>query len=56
MLTSINFIVIFILLLIGMGPKVARVPFLDLTIEMERDMQRKVASQGANDLWHRDAS
>ena len=45
-----------ILLLIGMGPKVALVPFLDLTKEMEGDMQRKVASHGANLRWHRDAS
>jgi len=35
----------FILLLIGMGPKVALVPFLDLTAEMEQDTQRKVARQ-----------
>ena len=34
----------FILLLIGMGPKVALVPFLDLTAEMEEAVtQRKVA-------------
>lgn len=33
----------FILLLIGMGPKVALVPFLDLTQGMEADTQRKVA-------------
>jgi small neutral amino acid transporter SnatA (MarC family) len=35
----------FILLLIGMGPKVALVPFLDLTAEMEQDTQKKVARQ-----------
>lgn len=35
----------FILLLIGMGPKVALVPFLDLTKGMEADTQRKVASR-----------
>ena len=35
----------FILLLIGMGPKVALVPFLDLTAGMEPDTQRKVASR-----------
>jgi len=33
----------FILLLIGMGPKVALVPFLDLTKEMDAETQRKVA-------------
>ena len=35
----------FILLLIGMGPKVALVPFLDLTTGMEQDTQKKVARQ-----------
>ena len=35
----------FILLLIGMGPKVALVPFLDLTKGMEAETQRKVARQ-----------
>jgi multiple antibiotic resistance protein len=35
----------FILLLIGMGPKVALVPFLDLTKGMEGETQRKVARQ-----------
>ena len=34
---------VFILLLIGMGPKVALVPFLDLTKGMEADTQKKVA-------------
>lgn len=34
---------IFILLLIGMGPKIALVPFLDLTADMEADLQKKVA-------------
>lgn len=34
---------LFILLLIGMGPKIALVPFLDLTKAMDGDMQRKVA-------------
>jgi multiple antibiotic resistance protein len=33
----------FILLLIGMGPKVALVPFLDLTAEMEEETVKKVA-------------
>ncbi len=33
----------FLLLLIGMGPKIALVPFLDLTKEMDGDTQRKVA-------------
>jgi multiple antibiotic resistance protein len=35
----------FILLLIGMGPKVALVPFLDLTAGMETGMQRQVANR-----------
>jgi multiple antibiotic resistance protein len=34
---------LFILLLIGMGPKIALVPFLDLTREMDGDTQRRVA-------------
>ena len=34
---------LFILLLIGMGPKVALVPFLDLTAEMEEETKQKVA-------------
>ena len=34
----------FILLLIGMGPKVALVPFLDLTKGMEAETQRTVAA------------
>ena len=34
---------LFVLLLIGMGPKVALVPFLDLTEGMEEDTQKKVA-------------
>ena len=34
---------LFILLLIGMGPKVALVPFLDLTAEMEAETRQKVA-------------
>ena len=34
---------LFLLLLIGMGPKIALVPFLDLTKEMDGDTQRKVA-------------
>lgn len=34
---------LFILLLIGMGPKIALVPFLDLTKGMDGDTQRKVA-------------
>ena len=36
---------LFILLLIGMGPKIALVPFLDLTREMDGDTQRKVAQR-----------
>jgi multiple antibiotic resistance protein len=34
-----------LLLLIGMGPKIALVPFLDLTKNMEADMQKKVAGR-----------
>jgi multiple antibiotic resistance protein len=34
---------LFILLLIGMGPKIALVPFLDLTKGMDEDTQRKIA-------------
>lgn len=34
---------LFILLLIGMGPKIALVPFLDLTKEMDSDTKRRVA-------------
>jgi multiple antibiotic resistance protein len=34
---------LFILLLIGMGPKIALVPFLDLTRDMDADTQHKVA-------------
>ena len=33
-----------LLLLIGMGPKIALVPFLDLTKEMAPDTQRKIAN------------
>jgi len=33
---------LFVLLLIGMGPKVALVPFLDLTAEMEAETRQKV--------------
>ncbi len=36
---------LFMLLLIGMGPKIALVPFLDLTREMDGDTQRKVAQR-----------
>ena len=45
-LGNINFYVIFdlfILLLIGMGPKIALVPFLDLTSGMDADLKKKVA-------------
>lgn len=35
----------FMLLLIGMGPKIALVPFMDLTRDLEGDQQRKVAQQ-----------
>ena len=36
---------LFMLLLIGRGPKIALVPFLDLTTGMDGDMQRKVAQR-----------
>jgi MarC family membrane protein len=36
---------ILILLLIGMGPKVALVPFLDLTAGMDSEIQKKVANR-----------
>ncbi|WP_255350187.1 MarC family protein [Methanosarcina sp. 1.H.A.2.2] len=35
----------FMLLLIGMGPKIALVPFLDLTASMEEETRKKVAGQ-----------
>jgi len=35
----------FLLLLIGMGPKIALVPFLELTKGMEADTQRKIADR-----------
>ena len=35
----------FLLLLIGMGPKIALVPFLELTQGMEADTQRKIADR-----------
>ena len=35
----------FMLLLIGMGPKIALVPFIDLTKDLEVEQQRKVAQQ-----------
>lgn len=35
----------FLLLLIGMGPKIALVPFLELTQDMEADTQKKVANR-----------
>jgi multiple antibiotic resistance protein len=34
---------LFMLLLIGMGPKIALVPFLDLTADLDADTQKKVA-------------
>ena len=44
---------LFILLLIGMGPKIALVPFLDLTRDLDADTQRKVArANGANWCRH----
>ncbi len=36
---------ILVLLLIGMGPKVALVPFLDLTADMDSDTRKRVASR-----------
>ena len=36
---------IFVLLLIGMGPKVALVPFLDLTADLDSDTRKKVANR-----------
>ena len=36
---------IFVLLLIGMGPKVALVPFLELTADMDSDTRKKVANK-----------
>jgi multiple antibiotic resistance protein len=36
---------ILVLLLIGMGPKVALVPFLDLTANMDSDTQKRVANR-----------
>jgi multiple antibiotic resistance protein len=36
---------ILVFLLIGMGPKVALVPFLDLTADMDKDTRKKVASR-----------
>ena len=36
---------LFLLLLIGMGPKIALVPFLDLTQGMEADTQRQLANR-----------
>jgi multiple antibiotic resistance protein len=45
-LSDIDFYLIFdlfVLLLIGMGPKIALVPFLELTSGMEADLQKKVA-------------
>ena len=35
----------FLLLLIGMGPKIALVPFLDLTQELDAETQKKVADR-----------
>lgn len=36
---------VLLLLLIGMGPKVALVPFLDLTADMDKDTRQKVAER-----------
>ena len=40
-----QFLDILILLLIGMGPKVALVPFLSLTADMDAETQKKVANR-----------
>jgi hypothetical protein len=40
-----QFLDILLLLLIGMGLKVALVPFLDLTAVMDRETKKKVASR-----------
>ena len=45
---SIDFYLVFdlfMLLLIGMGPKIALVPFIDLTKDMDSETQRKVAQR-----------
>ena len=47
-LGNIDFYVIFdmfLLLLIGMGPKIALVPFLDLTKDMDGEMKTKIANR-----------
>ena len=47
-LNGIDFYLIFdlfLLLLIGMGPKIALVPFLELTSDLDRATRKKVASQ-----------
>ncbi len=47
MFDNIDFFLIFdlfMLLLIGMGPKIALVPFLEATQKMESDTQRKIAN------------
>ena len=47
MFDNIDFFLIFdlfLLLLIGMGPKIALVPFLETTQGMEADTQRKIAN------------
>lgn len=36
---------IFLLLLIGMGPKIALVPFLDLTKDLDADTQKKIGTK-----------
>jgi small neutral amino acid transporter SnatA (MarC family) len=36
---------VLLLLLIGMGPKVALVPFLDLTADMDKDVRKRVAGR-----------
>jgi multiple antibiotic resistance protein len=40
-----QFLHILLLLLIGMGPKVALVPFLDLTADMDNETRKKVANR-----------
>jgi MarC family membrane protein len=44
-LDSLEILDLLILLLIGMGPKVALVPFLDLTADMDTEMRKQVANR-----------
>jgi multiple antibiotic resistance protein len=42
---------LFLLLLIGMGPKIALVPFLEMTKEMDGETQKKVANRMLRTAW-----